>query len=558
VPILIEGEVRYVLNAIFYPAPLTELLVEQKLPASWIATILDRNYIVVARTRDSEKFFGKSATPSLVDQVQKKQEAADRGVSLDGEPVVTAHHRSNFSGWSVALAIPAAELDAPLKSSLLLTGAGGFALLLGALAFAGILGRRIAAPVEALSEAADKLGRGEIPVATPSSIPEIDHVAHAIEDAGSKRKEHEARIEHLNRVYAVLSDINQAIVRIRDPQILLSEACRIAVEKGEFRMAWIGRINRSTGAIEPSASAGVNDGYVENLILGLGNPLHDRGPTVDAVRSGVHVVCNDIENDPRMAPWRDEALKRGYRSSAAFPLKIGDEVVGAFNLYSSEQGFFDAQELALLDELASDIGLALEIHRQESERVRAENALREARDQLEHRVAERTRELEEANAKLHELDRITSQFLANMSHELRTPMNAIIGFAQLLHDGKAGGPVSPDQKEFLGDILNSAGHLLQLINDILDLSKVEAGRMEVLNSTFRLEDVVVEVVQYIAPIMSVKGIRLVRELPPDLPPLTTDRRKLLQILLNLLSNAVKFTEQGEIRIGCEPHREKSG
>ncbi|HUF40906.1 MAG TPA: ATP-binding protein [Verrucomicrobiae bacterium] len=299
----------------------------------------------------------------------------------------------------------------------------------------------------------------------------------------------------------MLSDINQAIVRIRDPQILLSEACRIAVEKGEFRMAWIGHINRTTGAIEPSASAGVNDGYVENSIHVPGNSSHDRGPTVDALRSGVHVVCNDIENDPRMAPWRDEALKRGYRSSAAFPLKIGDEVVGAFNLYSSEQGFFDAQELALLDELASDIGLALEIHRQESERVRAENALREARDQLEHRVAERTRELEEANAKLHELDRIKSQFLANMSHELRTPMNAIIGFAQLLHDGKAGGPVSPEQKEFLGDILNSAGHLLQLINDILDLSKVEAGRME--------------------------------------------------ILLNLLSNAVKFTEQGEIRIGCE-------
>ncbi len=179
-----------------------------------------------------------------------------------------------------------------------------------------------------------------------------------------------------------------------------------------------------------------------------------------------------------------------------------------------------------------------------------EETLRKALDQLQRRFAQRTRELERANAKLRALDRLKSEFLANMSHELRTPLNAIIGFSELMYIGKLG-PLFGEQKEYIGDILNSGNHLLSLINDVLDLSKVEAARMEVLNSTFEIEHVITEVVQNIAPIMSVKGLKLVREIPLDLPPRTTDRRKLFQILLNLASNAVKFTDQGEIRIRCE-------
>jgi signal transduction histidine kinase len=176
--------------------------------------------------------------------------------------------------------------------------------------------------------------------------------------------------------------------------------------------------------------------------------------------------------------------------------------------------------------------------------------LRKALDPLEQKLTERTRELEEANAKLRDLDRLKSEFLANMSHELRTPLNAIIGFSQLMYDGKLGA-LSVEQKEYIADVLNSGKHLLSLINDVLDLSKVEAGRMEILNSTFEIEHVITEVVQNIAPIMSVKELKLIREIPLDLPRITTDRRKLFQILLNLASNAVKFTDRGEIRIHCE-------
>jgi signal transduction histidine kinase len=176
--------------------------------------------------------------------------------------------------------------------------------------------------------------------------------------------------------------------------------------------------------------------------------------------------------------------------------------------------------------------------------------LRKALNQLQRRFAQRTRELEGANAKLRALDRLKSEFLANMSHELRTPLNAIIGFSELMYIGKLG-PLSGEQKEYIGDVLNSGNHLLSLINDVLDLSKVEAARMEVLNSTFMVETVIAEAVQHIATMMSVKELKLVREIPLDIPRITTDRRKLFQILLNLASNAVKFTDQGEICIHCE-------
>jgi PAS domain S-box-containing protein len=679
VPILKNGEVAFVLNAIFYPQPLTELLLQQKLPADWIATIVDRNHVVVARTRDGEKFFGKPVSPAFADRIQQAQEAAEHSMSLDQVPVITAHHRSDFSGWTVAVAIPAAHADAPLIRSLLLTGGGGLALLLAALLLAIVLSRRIAAPIEHLAQAAESLGKGQIPNTANSSIFEVDQVAQAIEDAGHKRKEHEARIRDLNRVYAVLSDINQAIVRVGDVQALLADACRIAVEKGEFHAAWIGRTNPQSRVLEVVAQSGFTDGAVERLNLLPEGKENDAAPVTRALRERQHQVCNDLASDPQESAWREDGLKRGYRSFAVFPLQIGDEPVGVFNLYSVEPGFFDAEELQLLDELAADISLALQIHRNQLEKLEAEKslriseeryrlvslatndaiwdwdlttngirwnesmqtlsgysndeigpdiawwrekihpddkdrvitsiaslidgkenfwsaeyrfarrngayahvaergyamrdenekafrmvgsmsdvtarkqaevALREARDWLEQRVAKRTEELERANVKLRELDRTKSQFLANMSHELRTPMNAIIGFAELIHDGKAG-PVSVEQKDFLRDILNSASHLLHLINDVLDLSKVEAGRMEVLRNEVSIEELVIEVVHNIAPIMSAKGLKLVREIPPDLPPTITDRRKLLQILLNLVSNAVKFTDAGEIAIRCD-------
>jgi PAS domain S-box-containing protein len=149
---------------------------------------------------------------------------------------------------------------------------------------------------------------------------------------------------------------------------------------------------------------------------------------------------------------------------------------------------------------------------------------------------------------LQEANRMKSVFLASMSHELRTPLNGIIGFSELLHDGKVG-PLTDMQKDYLGDILSSGRHLLQLINDVLDLSKVEAGRVALFPEPLHLAEVIEAACQLLLPAADAKRIRVVRRLDPAVDLVTLDRQKLKQVLFNLLSNAVKFTDdEGRIEI----------
>ena len=194
----------------------------------------------------------------------------------------------------------------------------------------------------------------------------------------TKRRLAEQRIQHLNRVYAVLSDVNQTIVRERDPQAMLDQACRIAVERGRFGMAWIGLANASSGRLQMAAHAGAAVDTLEivrSMLAGEQEGL-ECASTVRAWESGGHAVCNDIATDPEAAPWRDIALQRSFRSMASLPLKAGDHVLGTFNLYAWEAGFFTADEMRLLDELAMDIGFALEVSRRETDRRAAEDAVR--------------------------------------------------------------------------------------------------------------------------------------------------------------------------------------
>ena len=167
-------------------------------------------------------------------------------------------------------------------------------------------------------------------------------------------------------------------------------------------------------------------------------------------------------------------------------------------------------------------------------------------------ISERKRDLEQQNRRMQEANRLKSEFLANMSHELRTPLNAVIGFASLIHAGKAG-PISEVQKEYLGDILGSSRHLLQLINDVLDLAKVESGRMELQVETIDLRRLIGEVRDILRGLAAEKRIRLAVEVAPTLSTVNVDGRMLKQILYNYLSNAIKFTLDGghvHLRVGA--------
>ena len=209
----------------------------------------------------------------------------------------------------------------------------------------------------------------------------------------TERRHAEARIEHLNRVYAVLTDINQAIVREKSSQALLFTACRVAVDKGGFGLAWIGLLDPITSRLGLVAHAGADAQTLEILTrLITADPPSGCVFTSHALREGEHGVCNDIARDPRALPWRQAALARGYRAMASFPLRAGGRVVGAFNLYAKESGFFVEDELRLLDELAVDVSFASEVHERELQRQQAERDLRASEERFRE-VVENIREV---------------------------------------------------------------------------------------------------------------------------------------------------------------------
>ena len=177
-------------------------------------------------------------------------------------------------------------------------------------------------------------------------------------------------------------------------------------------------------------------------------------------------------------------------------------------------------------------------------RVRTEE-LRLANQEMEQRIIERTAELADATTRAQEADHLKSAFLATMSHELRTPLNSIIGFTGIMLQGLAG-PLNEEQTKQMTMVQKSARHLLALINDVLDISKIEAGELVLSPSTFDLGSAVDKVIKIVSPLADSKGIELRTELPDDFGKVTTDQRRLEQVILNLLTNAVKFTERGEV------------
>jgi len=166
--------------------------------------------------------------------------------------------------------------------------------------------------------------------------------------------------------------------------------------------------------------------------------------------------------------------------------------------------------------------------------------------EMEQRIAERTLELTTANNKLKELDQLKSMFIASMSHELRTPLNSIIGFTGMTLQGLSG-ELNDEQKDSLARVYKSAKHLLALITDVIDISKIEAGRVETFPGKVSLKEIVEEAAASVEPQIKEKGLAIELHIRPDVE-LTTDRKRLLQCLLNFLSNAVKFTESGKISV----------
>lgn len=207
----------------------------------------------------------------------------------------------------------------------------------------------------------------------PVVEPEGTVICHGIITDITDRIRVEEKLMKANRLYFFISQINQMIVRTPDEETLFREACTIAVHLGKFKMAWIGLVDEATKKIIPTMIAGEDQGYLSVIKpISIEDVPEGRGPTGTALREGKYFYCNDIENDLIMLPWRDEAVKRGYMSSMSLPILKFGKVVGAFTFYAGEKNFFDAEEIALLEEATGDVVYALENLEKEKLRKKAE------------------------------------------------------------------------------------------------------------------------------------------------------------------------------------------
>ncbi len=211
------------------------------------------------------------------------------------------------------------------------------------------------------------------------------------------------------------------------------------------------------------------------------------------------------------------------QSALAVPLKVRGQVIGALDFYETDQARdWSAEDIGMVEAVANQVALAIE-------NARAYEELQKTAEQLK------------------EMDRLKTQFLANMSHELRTPLNSIIGFSRVILKG-IDGPINAQQRADLTSIYNNGQHLLGMINDILDISKIEAGKMELIFEPVDVQQIISGVMSTAIALVRDRPIELRQEVAPDLPIIRADGTRLRQVILNLLSNAAKFTEEGQVTL----------
>jgi GAF domain-containing protein/anti-sigma regulatory factor (Ser/Thr protein kinase) len=316
-----------------------------------------------------------------------------------------------------------------------------------------------------------------------------------------------------------LGEVSQAVNSTLDLETVLSTIVAKAVQLSETEAGTIYVFNEETQKFELRSTYGMDDTLIaaikERHIRiggdpGVGQAAAKRAP----------VQIPDVRNEPSQA--LEVLVRAGFRGLLAVPLLGADRIVGALVVRRKTPGEFPQSTVELLETFADQSVLAIQNAR------------------LFREIEEKSRELEVAS-------KHKSQFLANMSHELRTPLNAILGYAELMLDSIYGEP-SDKMRAVLERLQRNGRHLLGLINDVLDLSKIEAGQLTLSLNDYSLGDMVHGVVSAVEPLAAEKRLAFTAQVAPDLPSGHGDERRLSQVLLNLVGNAIKFTDKGEVAI----------
>jgi signal transduction histidine kinase/HAMP domain-containing protein len=347
------------------------------------------------------------------------------------------------------------------------------------------------------------------------------------EELGRLYQQLEARTGELARSVEelkALGDVGQAVSSTLDLQTVLTTIVARAVELSATAAGVIYEYDEALREFRVRATHRIEEELVAALQV---TPIRlGDGVVGQAAITRAPVQVTDILNERELGATRLRPMlgRLGYRSLLAVPLLREERIMGGLTIYRRATGSFSTEVVNLLQTFAAQSVVAIQNAR------------------LFREIEEKSRQLEVAN-------RHKSDFLANVSHDLRTPLNSIIGFTRIVLR-RTGDQIPDLQKENLQKVLISSEHLLKLINGLLDLAKIEAGKMDVIAEPVRVEDIVSMATATVEPLLKDGRVRFVKDIPPDLPPLNTDRDKLKQILLNLLSNAAKFTEKGEIKVAA--------
>ncbi len=396
------------------------------------------------------------------------------------------------------------------------------ASLIGVLAVRSIL-----EPIHALSRATQVISKGDLsqPVHVKSQD-EIGELARVFDGMRLQLRQTleglEQRVTDRTRDLHIAADVSRQITTVLNIHELLEQVVTLAAQEFNFYSVSVFLLDNQTNQLTHAATASAENGVSKDAFP-QAIPL-DTEPSIvaQAARTKQAVRVEDVQQSPAYMP--NPALPK-TRSELAIPMMLGTRLMGVFDLESETPGRFEKEELNVLTALAAQIAVAV---RNAQLFAEAENARHEA---------------EQSN-------KVKSQFLASMSHELRTPLNAILNFSQFIARGIMG-PVTPDQVEALNSVVDSGKHLLNLINDVLDISKIESGAMRLfVDSNLEPGKVVTWVQQMAQPLVENKPVKVETDVSNDLPAIVGDERRVRQIMLNLVSNACKFTENGSVTIGA--------
>jgi signal transduction histidine kinase/DNA-binding response OmpR family regulator len=359
----------------------------------------------------------------------------------------------------------------------------------------------------------------------------ISWIVERMHDALARLQKSEAEQQRLNRALRLLNDCNVILVRARDESDLLVDLCRLVVNSGGYLMAWVGFAQEDAAkSVQLVAQSSFEEGCLDNLKISWDREQDiGCGPTGKAIWTGATQVNQNCMINPGMAPWREAAFKRGFQASAAFPIIIENQVLGALTLYSAEPESFGVEEVRLLEELASNTAFGMQ-------------SLRNAE-----RVA--------ISAGAEAANRAKGIFLATLSHEIRTPLSAVVGLTGLLADSQ----LDRRQRDWADKLRLSAQALRALVDDILDFSKIEANAVQLVLAPFSLDAILRTIAAVVSVGMHGKPIEFLFDVASDVrDALVGDAVRVQQILLNLTSNAVKFTESGAIIVSVKCRASETG